>query len=100
MYYIELTINFNMQIRSLEGITNFVSSESTTSIGSFVLNFDVDKIGRTIANLTIHEFAHNYRGYNWGYNGPGVITRTLQKVCNTDVVSRTQIFLIRFYKSL
>lgn len=81
-------------------MTNFVSSESTTSIGSFVLNFGVDEIGKAIANITIHEFVHNYRGYNWGYNGPGVITRTLQKVCNTDVVSRTQIFLISFYKSL
>lgn len=60
------------------------------------MNFDVDKIGRTIANLTIHEFAYNYRGYDWGYNGPGVITRTFQKVCNTNVVSRTQIFLNHF----
>lgn len=74
--------------RSLEGITNFVSAESSSSVASLVLNFGVDHIGKTIANITINDFVNNYHGDNWGYNGPGVITRTLQKICNTNLVSR------------
>lgn len=79
---------FYLLLRTLEGISNFVSAESSTSIASLVLNFDVDEIGKTVANLTIYDFANNYQGNNWGYNGPGVITRTFQKICKTDLVSR------------
>lgn len=68
-------------------MTNFVSAESNTSIASLVLNFNVDYIGRTIANITIYDFLNNFDGNNWGNNGPGVITRALQTFCNTDVVS-------------
>lgn len=73
--------------RSLEGITNFASAESNSSVASLVLNFDIDVIGKTVANLTVNDFAHNFCGTKWGYNGPGLITRVLQKVCNTDQVS-------------
>lgn len=51
------------------------------------MNFDVDEIGRTVANFTIYDFVSNYQGYDWGHNGPGVITRTLQKICEVDIVS-------------
>lgn len=54
------------------------------------MNFDVDKIGRTIANTSINDFASNYRANNWGYNGPGVITRTLEKICGTNLVSKSK----------
>lgn len=74
--------------RSLEGITNFASAESSSSIASLILNFDLDNIGRTVANITINDFANNYRGNNWGHNGPGVITRALKNICNTDMVSK------------
>lgn len=73
--------------RSLEGINNFASAESSLSIASLVLNFDVDNIGKTIANVTVYDFANNYHGDNWGHNGPGVITRALKKICNTNIVS-------------
>lgn len=78
----------------MEGITNFVSSESSSSVASLVLNFDIDVIGRTVANLTVNDFAHNYCGTNWGYNGPGVITRALQKICNTNLVSSNNEFTV------
>jgi len=72
----------------LEGLSNFVSIESNTSVASLVLNFDVDKIGRTVSNTSINDFASNYCANDWGYNGPGVITRTLKKICDTDLVSK------------
>lgn len=74
--------------RSLEGVTNFVSAESNTSVGSLVLNFGFDNIGKMIANTAVNDFVDNYHGNNWGHNGPGVITRALQKICNTNVVSK------------
>lgn len=78
---------YNCLFRSLEGMTNFVSIESTTAIASLALNFDTDVSGKTVANIAVHDFAENYRGDDWGYNGPGVITRALQRICNTDIVS-------------
>lgn len=74
--------------RSLEGLSNFASIESNTSVASLVLNFDVDKIGRAVANTSINDFASNYCNNDWGYNGPGVITRTLKKICGTNLVSK------------
>lgn len=79
---------FYLLSRSLEGFSNFVSVESKTSIASLVLNFDVDEIGKTVANFTVYDFVNNYQGDNWGHNGPGVITRTLQKICEVDIVSK------------
>jgi len=72
----------------LEGLSNFASIESNATVASLVLNFDVDTIGRTVSNISINDFASNYHGDNWGYNGPGVITRTLQKFCGTHMVSK------------
>ncbi|VVC41759.1 Nucleotide-diphospho-sugar transferases,Glycosyltransferase, DXD sugar-binding [Cinara cedri] len=82
--YLDLDV---VLMKSIEGITNFVSAESSSSIASLVLNFDVDDIGKTIANIAINDFVDNYRGNDWGYNGPGVITRALQKMCNTYLIN-------------
>lgn len=30
------------------------------------------------------EFSENFDGSDWGNNGPGVITRVLQKICHVD----------------
>ncbi|VVC37810.1 Nucleotide-diphospho-sugar transferases,Glycosyltransferase, DXD sugar-binding [Cinara cedri] len=73
-------------MKSLEGIKNFACAQSSSFIASSVLNFGTDDVGKMIANITVHDFVENYRGYEWAYNGPGVITRALQKVCNTDSI--------------
>ncbi|XP_060860166.1 lactosylceramide 4-alpha-galactosyltransferase-like [Metopolophium dirhodum] len=82
--YLDLDV---VLMKSLEGLSNFASIESNTSVASLVLNFDVDKIGRTVSNTSISDFASNYYANDWGYNGPGVITRTLEKICNTNLVT-------------
>ncbi|XP_016655925.1 lactosylceramide 4-alpha-galactosyltransferase-like, partial [Acyrthosiphon pisum] len=81
--YLDLDV---VLMKSLEGLSNFVGIESNTLVASCVLNFDVDKIGRTVSNTSINEFASNYHANYWGYNGPGLITRTLKKICNTNLV--------------
>ncbi|CAH1731919.1 lactosylceramide 4-alpha-galactosyltransferase-like [Aphis gossypii] len=82
--YLDLDV---VLMKSLEGLSNFASIESNTSVASLVLNFDVDKIGRAVANTSINDFASNYCNNDWGYNGPGVITRTLKKICGTNSVT-------------
>jgi len=72
----------------LEGLSNFASIESNTSVASLALNFDLDEIGRTVSNISVNDFASNYCANDWGYNGPGVITRTLEKICDTKQVSK------------
>ncbi|XP_025192787.1 lactosylceramide 4-alpha-galactosyltransferase-like [Melanaphis sacchari] len=82
--YLDLDV---VLMKSLEGLSNFASIESNTSVASLVLNFDVDEIGRAVANTSINDFASNYCNNDWGYNGPGVITRTLEKICETNLVT-------------
>lgn len=36
--------------------------------------------------MCIEDLRKNFRGDNWGNNGPGVITRVLQKLCGTKNV--------------
>lgn len=91
--YIIKNLIIYLLIRSLEGLSNFASIESNTSVASLVLNFDVDEIGRTVSNTSINDFASNYQANDWGYNGPGVITRTLEKICNTNLVSKKKTFI-------
>ncbi|XP_050548333.1 lactosylceramide 4-alpha-galactosyltransferase-like [Daktulosphaira vitifoliae] len=81
--YLDLDV---VLLKSLGNFSNFVSKESDDSIASLVLNFGTDDLGKSVANTAINDYVNNYRGYNWGYNGPGVITRTLQKMCNTNSI--------------
>ncbi|XP_050426489.1 lactosylceramide 4-alpha-galactosyltransferase-like isoform X2 [Adelges cooleyi] len=82
--YLDLDV---VLMKSFNSMSNFVAVESETAIASLVLNFSTDKLGKLIANLTVNDYANNYRGNDWGYNGPGVITRALQKICNTENIS-------------
>lgn len=59
-----------------------------------ILGFDTSKLGRHIVNECIHEIRNNFRGDIWGYNGPGVITRVLQRICLTENV----MYIILYYK--
>lgn len=51
------------------------------------MGFDVTQLGRRMADACIRDMRANFRGDVWGNNGPGVITRTLQKLCSTKYVS-------------
>lgn len=51
------------------------------------MGFDVTELGRRMADACIRDMRANFRGDVWGNNGPGVITRTLQKLCSTKYVS-------------
>ncbi|CAG4937485.1 unnamed protein product [Parnassius apollo] len=66
---------------------NWAARESNTAVATGALAFSRDEIGRSIATATIREIQTNFRGDKWGYNGPGVITRVLKKMCTTNNVT-------------
>ncbi|XP_075973241.1 lactosylceramide 4-alpha-galactosyltransferase-like [Anticarsia gemmatalis] len=75
--------------KSFEDLSlNWAARESDTGIGSAMLAISKDDVGRTVANATIREFSNNFRGDDWGHNGPGVITRVLQNICATNDIGK------------
>ncbi|XP_015109842.1 lactosylceramide 4-alpha-galactosyltransferase isoform X2 [Diachasma alloeum] len=70
-------------LRSLEKFTNFAGAEDWEDVAAGVLGFGTTGLGRRIADACLRDLKKNFRGNVWGNNGPGVITRTLQKLCAT-----------------
>ncbi|XP_071639750.1 lactosylceramide 4-alpha-galactosyltransferase-like isoform X2 [Temnothorax longispinosus] len=68
---------------SLENLTNFAGAEDWDDVAAGVMGFDMSKLGRRVADACVRDLKKNFRGDVWGNNGPGVITRTLQKLCAT-----------------
>lgn len=72
--------------RSLKGMLNFAGAESATDVAAGVLSFSHEGPGHEMAADCLSEIKNDFRGYDWGYNGPGVITRVLQRICNIQNV--------------
>ncbi|XP_014299405.2 lactosylceramide 4-alpha-galactosyltransferase [Microplitis demolitor] len=68
---------------SLEKLTDFTGAESWDDVAAGVIGFGPSHLGRQIADACLRDLKKNFRGDIWGNNGPGVITRTLQKICAT-----------------
>lgn len=87
--------------RCLDGLSNFAGAEDWENVASGVLSFGTSDLGRLFADACVRDLKTNYRGDAWGNNGPGVITRTLQKICgikNVRIVSRSMNTFHRFSK--
>lgn len=54
-----------------------------------VLNFDSDGLGHEMAEACLENLRKEFRGDDWGNNGPGVITRVLKKLCKARQVGST-----------
>ncbi|XP_060522195.1 lactosylceramide 4-alpha-galactosyltransferase-like isoform X2 [Cylas formicarius] len=82
--YLDLDV---VVIKSLEDLeANYAGVESDEAVAAGILSFDSSKEGQTFANLSLLDLAENFRGYDWGYNGPGTITRLVKKLCNVSSV--------------
>jgi hypothetical protein len=78
--------------RSLHTLgTNYVGLESPVNVGSSVLNFAWDGMGHAVAESCVEELRVNFRGDIWIHNGPDLITRVLQKMCNCSLVSHRAV---------
>ncbi|KAK6643187.1 hypothetical protein RUM43_004690 [Polyplax serrata] len=83
--YLDLDV---IVLKPLIKLRNFAGAESNTSVGSGILGFAYDNIGREFAKECANELASTYDGKIWGFNGPGVITRVLGRKCQTTNVSQ------------
>uniref|UniRef100_A0A1A9WK41 Alpha 1,4-glycosyltransferase domain-containing protein n=1 Tax=Glossina brevipalpis TaxID=37001 RepID=A0A1A9WK41_9MUSC len=77
-----------IMLRSIEDMpANFVGAESGHALAAGVMNFAKEGFGHEIAELCLSDFERNFKGDNWGNNGPGVITRVMSKVCDTEKIA-------------
>lgn len=68
---------------SLEKLKNFSGAEDWEDVAAGVIGFGMDNLGRRVADACVRDLKRNFKGNVWGNNGPGVITRILQKLCDT-----------------
>lgn len=54
---------------------NFAGSESERNVAAGVVKLSSTGAGRKFAQKCVEDLRSNFRGNDWGYNGPGVITR-------------------------
>lgn len=95
-------------MRNLENYTNFAAAESNVIVAAGIINLDkTERVGRRFSKLflrytntifnsllsstfityvfIIHsEFEKNFSTKCWGANGPGVLTRVLSRLCQTQ----------------
>lgn len=72
-------------LKSMEDVPpNYTGAESFTHLAAGVMNFASDGFGHEIAAQCLQDFQRNFDGSNWGNNGPGVITRVMQHICETE----------------
>ncbi|KRT78932.1 hypothetical protein AMK59_8396 [Oryctes borbonicus] len=83
--YLDLDV---IVIRSFSNLAeNFAGAESQSAVAAGVLSFNDSELGHDYAAACLYDLESNYKYDDWGNNGPGVITRLLQDLCDTKKVS-------------
>lgn len=77
----------------MEKLKNFAGAEDWEDVAAGVIGFGMDTLGRRVADASVRDLKRNFKGNVWGNNGPGVITRILQKLCDTKYVRYDFFFL-------
>lgn len=83
----------------LAGI-NYSGAEASDAVAAGVMNFAPDQFGHEVAEMCVKDLLQNYNGFDWGNNGPGVVTRVLQRICsttNTFKMDRNRCFGFNVY---
>lgn len=71
--YLDLDV---VLIKTLEKLKpNFAGRESDHAVAAGVLSFDFEGDGHKWARQSLEDLKKNFDGWDWGNNGPGVITR-------------------------
>lgn len=79
---------------------NYSGAESGEDVAAGVMNFEPDKFGHQVAEMCVRDLLQNFNGFDWGNNGPGVITRVLQSICLTtraDKMTRDRCYGFNVY---
>lgn len=66
---------------------NFAAAETPIDVNGAVISFDDGNIGNSIASMAMQDMMDNYNGWLWGKQGPKLITRVLNKICDTEFVN-------------
>ncbi|XP_035911245.1 lactosylceramide 4-alpha-galactosyltransferase-like [Anopheles stephensi] len=79
--YLDLDVIVQQPFEKLE--PNYAGAESVRWVAAGVINFEPKGHGHELADMCVRDLLANFNGKDWGNNGPGVITRVLQKYCHT-----------------
>lgn len=80
--YLDLDV---IVVKSLEDLEpNYAGVESEWNVAAGILNFAPYGLGKYYARQCVMDLRHNFDGNDWGTNGPGVITRLMRGLCDTE----------------
>ncbi|CAH1115992.1 unnamed protein product [Phaedon cochleariae] len=72
--------------KTLENLSpNYAGAESERNVAAGILSFAPTGRGHVFANTCLNDLKDHFNGQDWGYNGPGVITRLLKVICGTKL---------------
>uniref|UniRef100_A0A182QPW0 Alpha 1,4-glycosyltransferase domain-containing protein n=1 Tax=Anopheles farauti TaxID=69004 RepID=A0A182QPW0_9DIPT len=79
--YLDLDVIVRQSFEKME--PNYAGAESVRWVAAGVMNLETKGHGHELADMCVRDLLANFNGKDWGNNGPGVITRVLQKYCHT-----------------
>ncbi|XP_049820394.1 lactosylceramide 4-alpha-galactosyltransferase-like isoform X2 [Aethina tumida] len=79
--YLDLDMIFLKSFNTLP--KNFGGAQSKDIINSAVMGFENKGVGLTYVTSCLNDLNNTFKGTEWAYNGPGLITRFSQKQCKT-----------------
>ncbi|KAG5876026.1 hypothetical protein JTB14_009815 [Gonioctena quinquepunctata] len=78
--------------KSLENLPpNYAGAESDRNVAAGVMSFSSGGRGHVLARTCLNDLKDNFNGKDWGYNGPGVITRLLKSICGGAKLAKDMI---------
>ncbi|KAL1497875.1 hypothetical protein ABEB36_008761 [Hypothenemus hampei] len=83
--YLDLDVIVIKNLNQLS--TDFSGVESDKAVAAGILGFNHTGKGHEFAASCLGDLKYNFKGYKWGWNGPGTITRLLKKLCKADNVN-------------
>uniref|UniRef100_A0A9I3BD26 Alpha 1,4-glycosyltransferase domain-containing protein n=1 Tax=Anopheles coluzzii TaxID=1518534 RepID=A0A9I3BD26_ANOCL len=83
--YLDLDVIVQQSFEKMK--PNYAGAESFHLINSAVMSLESKGHGHELAEMCVRDLLTNFNGNEWINNGPGVITRVLQKHCHTQSIA-------------
>lgn len=68
--------------------SNFACEDVANIVNGAILKLDNTKQGKWLAEKYMNDLIRNFNGSDWGSNGPLLLTRVLQQLCETNETSK------------
>lgn len=69
-------------------LPNYLGSEGSGYVANGVINLEATGFGHQFAEACLNDLAQHFNGQQWAANGPFMVTRNLQKFCNTTDITK------------